>query len=108
MYKERLGADAPRSFKDFQKIKYDEVDEYATLRELYAYKGRVPEATVEDYKKYKAIKALGVNGVIRVPPLPVDVSSLEVLNDHAFNHGCTLDDAKEYIFHKNAERLLKL
>lgn len=96
-YKERLGADAPKSFKAFQTLKYDDVNEYNALRELYSYKGRVPEATKKDFNNYKAIKALGEKGVVRVPPLPIDVSNLEVVNDHAFNHGCTLDDAKEYI-----------
>ena len=96
-YKARLGGDAPKRFTEFQKIKYNMADEYANLTELYAYKGRVPEATVKDFECYKAIKALGEKGVIRVPPLAIDVSGLAVVNDHAFNHGCTLDDAKEYI-----------
>jgi len=96
-YKERLGDDAPKSFKDFQKIKYDMVDEYTSLYELYVYKGRVPEATVEDYKAYKAIKATGVKGTVRVPPKHIDISVLEFKDGHAENHGCTLEDAIGYV-----------
>lgn len=96
-YKDRLGDDAPETFVDFQKLKYDDETKYSELVGFYRYKGEVKEATVADYKAYKAIKALGEKGVVRVPPLQIDVSALEVFNDHAYNHGCTLDDAKEYI-----------
>lgn len=43
-YKKRLGADAPRSFKDFQNLKYNNKVKYDELAGLYSYKGRVPEA----------------------------------------------------------------
>lgn len=59
-YKERLGADAPRYFKDFQALKYDRAAEYKDLAGLYSYKGRVPEASKADYKAYKAVKAASV------------------------------------------------
>ena len=61
------------------------------------YKRRVPDASETDYKLYIEIKNTGEFGIIRVPPLQIDISGLEVLNDHAFNHGCTIDDAKKYI-----------
>ena len=96
-YKERLGEDAPKSFKDFQKIKYDDASEYNTLHELYTYKGKVPEATVEDFKAYKAVKATGVMGTVRVPPKHIDASVLEFKDEHAKNHGCTLEDAIKYV-----------
>lgn len=61
--------EAPKSFADFQKLKYDNPVAYNDLCGHYSYKGRVPEATKVDYKTYKAIKATGIRGTIRVPPL---------------------------------------
>lgn len=96
-YKERLGADAPRYFKDFQALKYDRAAEYKDLAGLYSYKGRVPEASKADYKAYKAVKATGVIGTVRVPPETIDADILTFNDAHAARHGCTLDDAKGYV-----------
>lgn len=96
-YKERLGADAPRYFKDFQALKYDQSDEYKELAGLYSYKGRVPEASKADYNAYKAVKATGVVGTVRVPPETIDVGILTFNDAHASRHGCTLDNAKGYV-----------
>ena len=60
-YKARLGDDAPKSFADFQKLKYDNPSAYEDLCGHYRYKGRVPEATKGNYRTYKAIKATGIN-----------------------------------------------
>lgn len=68
-YKSRLGADAPENFEAFQKIKYGNPTDYDELCGLYSYKGRVPEATYSDYKAYKAVKAAGITGSVRVPPM---------------------------------------
>lgn len=77
-YKARLGDDAPKSFADFQKLKYDNPSAYEDLCGHYRYKGRVPEATKGNYRTYKAIKATGINGSVRVPPLqPQPVHILE-------------------------------
>lgn len=96
-YKTRLGKDAPGSFIDFQKLKYDSPKEYKYLSGFYAYKGRVPEATKADYEKYQAIKATGVLGSVRVPPKTIDVDSLFFKDEHGEHHGCTLEDARVYI-----------
>lgn len=96
-YRERLGADAPRYFKDFQALKYDHAAEYKDLAGLYSYKGRVPEASKADYKAYKAVKATGVIGTVRVPPVTIDADILTFNDAHAARHGCTLDDAKGYV-----------
>ena len=96
-YRERLGADAPRYFKDFQALKYDHAAEYKDLAGLYSYKGRVPEASKADYKAYKAVKATGVIGTVRVPPETIDADILTFNDAHAARHGCTLDDAKGYV-----------
>ena len=96
-YKKRLGADAPRSFKDFQNLKYNNKVKYDELAGLYSYKGRVPEATKTDYANYKAVKATGVIGTVRVPPESIAVESLAFNDAHGTRHVCTLDDAKSYV-----------
>ena len=96
-YRERLGADAPRYFKDFQALKYDRAAEYKDLAGLYSYKGRVPEASKADYKAYEAVKATGVPGSVRVPAKPIEVDELVFKDAHGTHHGCTLEDAKGYI-----------
>ena len=68
-YKNRLGADSPKTYKDFRTLKYESPTDYEELCGLYSYKGRVPEATATDYRTYKAIKSLGVKGVVRVPAM---------------------------------------
>ena len=71
-YKSRL-TDNPRlptNIDKFVNMKYNNSTVYQELTEHYRYKGRVPEATVKDFKTYKAIKKTGINGSVRVPPLP--------------------------------------
>lgn len=96
-YKERLGSEAPKTFADFQTLKYDSPAAYTELCGQYRYKGKVPEATAADYKAYKAIKATGVTGSVRVPPKPIDTPTLTFNDEHAGRHGCTLEDAVGYI-----------
>ena len=96
-YKNRLGVEAPRSFKDFQELKYSNTVQYDELVGLYSYKGRVPEATKADYTAYKAVKATGVIGTVRVPPEIIDADILTLNDAHATRHGCTLEDAKQYV-----------
>ncbi len=92
-YKSRLGADAPKTFEAFQKLKYDSPTAYEELCGLYSYKGRVPEATAADYKAYKAVKATGIIGSVRVPPKRIDTAGLVFNDNHAARHGCTLEQA---------------
>ena len=96
-YRERLGGEVPRKFSDFQALKYKEPALYDELKGLYVYKGKVPEATKADYSAYKAVKATGVIGTVRVPPEPIDIAPLEFKDAHGTRHGCTLDDAKRYV-----------
>ena len=100
-YRERLGDDVPKRFIDFQELKYGTPEQYKDLSEYYRYIGRVPEATKEDYQLYKAVKETGVKGTIRIPPADIDIEKLEIKDSHAFHHGCTLENAKEYV--KNAK-----
>ena len=100
-YKARLHGEAPRNFSDFQDMKYRDTERYADLKAYYRYKGRVPEATKKDFEIAQRIKTSGIVGTVRVPALKIDVSNLEAFNDHAFRHGCTIEDARKYI--KNAK-----
>lgn len=96
-YKSRLGTDVPRNFKDFQDLKYNDKAKYDELTGLYSYKGKVPEATKADYTAYKAVKATGVIGTVRVPPETIDTDILTLNDAHATRHGCTLEDAKGFV-----------
>ena len=96
-YKTRLGDEAPKTFADFQKLKYDNPTAYNDLCGQYRYKGKVPEATAVDYKAYKAIKATGITGSVRVPPKAIDTKTLAFNDSHAAHHGCTLEDAVGYV-----------
>lgn len=96
-YKKRLGKNAPKSIDDFQEIKYTNPEKYSTLKEHYRYKGRVTEATEEDFKKYQKVKETGVIGTIRVPPQKVDSSTLTFRDEHAAHHGCTVEEARGFV-----------
>ena len=100
-YKARLHGDAPRSLSEFQALKYRDPEKYSELKEYFRYKRRVPEAKKSDFEIAKSIKAKGIVGTIRVPAAKIDISNLSVVDNHAFRHGSTLEDAKKYI--KNAK-----
>ena len=100
-YKKRLHGEAPRSLAAFQDMKYRDPEKYAELKEYYRYKKRVPESKRSDFEIAKRIKEKGIVGTIRVPAAKIDISNLSAVDEHAFRHGCTLEDAKNYI--KNAK-----
>lgn len=106
-YKALLGDEVPKTFADFQKLKYDDPVAYNDLCEKYAYKGRVSEATAADYAVYRAVKNTGIYGTVRVPPQSIDTSVLTLDTAHITDrgHGVTLEEAISYI--KNASFTLK-
>lgn len=106
-YSERLGADAPSDVDAFQRLKYSKPTEWADLKGLYSYKGRVPEATKGDFQTYKKIKATGIYGTVRVPAAKIDTSALtlDVAHINERRHGVTQEEAISYI--KNAAFSLK-
>ena len=86
-YKSRI-ADSPylpTNIDKFIDMKYNNTTAYQELTEHYRYKGRVPEATIDDFKTYKAIKGMGVKGTIRVPPLPKQ--QVYILEDKSSKRG---------------------
>jgi len=98
-YKARLGSDMPKGgFLAFQKLKYSDDKTYGELKDYYRYKGRVPEAKKSDFQIARKIKDLGVVGTVRVPAAKIDVSRLSAKDSHAFHHGCSIEDAKKYIY----------
>lgn len=96
-YVARLGEEKVGSFDKFREIKYNDKTAYKELVEYNRYKGIVPEATEKDYKYYKAIKETGIKGTVRVPPKSIDASTLTFNDEHASNHGCTLENAIGYV-----------
>lgn len=96
-YVSRLGEKTVGTFDKFREIKYNNTTEYKGIVEYHRYKGKVPEATEKDFKTYKAIKETGITGSVRVPPKPIDASTLTFNDEHAGRHGCTLEDAIGYV-----------
>ena len=93
-YKAVLGENAPKSFADFQELKYNSGDGWAYTKQFTSYKRRVPEATEVDFQKYLQVKATGIIGTIRVPPEKIEVSKLVFRDKHAARHGCTVEEAR--------------
>lgn len=106
-YTERLGSDAPSDADAFQAIKYGDPEAWSELKGLYSYKGRVPEATKDDFNLYKKIKATGIYGTVRVPPAKVDIPSLSFNAAHVTEHGHTATEAEAKSFIQNAIFSLK-
>jgi hypothetical protein len=98
-YKTRLADNPhlPTNIDKFADMKYNNSATYQEITEHYRYKGRVPEATFNDFKLVKAIQETGVKGTVRVPPKPIDALTLTFNDDHASKHGCTLEDAIGYV-----------
>lgn len=104
-YRDILGKEVPQTLDKFQNLKYNDPEKWSYLQGYKRYKSSVPEATASDYSAYKAVKATGVVGSVRVPPEKIDVDLLDFKDDHGTHHGCTLEDAKHYI--RNAKCSIK-
>lgn len=104
-YRSVLGKEVPNTLDKFQNLKYNDPEKWSYLQGYKRYKSSVPEATASDYSAYKAVKATGVVGSVRVPPEKIDIDFLDFKDDHGTHHGCTLEDAKHYI--RNAKCSIK-
>lgn len=96
-YKKVLGTDILGSENEFRRLKYFDTVKYEDIQGFYLYKKRVPEASENDYSRYKKVKEIGVKGIIQIPPKTIKTDELELNDDHALRHGCTLDDAKDFV-----------
>ena len=64
-YKARLGDEAPKSFADFQKLKYDSPTAYNDLAGYYRYKGNNPDSNRGLYNANNAAKAMRAAGTLK-------------------------------------------
>ena len=98
-WKPTLKDEGIKSFDVFQEKKYTSPEEYKQLVDYARYKKRVPEATKEDYKSYRAIKETGIYGSPRVPALRIDATEFSFDNEHISKrkHLATEEEAKSYI-----------
>lgn len=87
----------PKSFADFQDLKYNNPEKWDYTKQFMGYKRRVPEASENDFQKYQQVKETGVNGTIRIPPEKIDASQLVFRDEHAARHGCKVKEAREYV-----------
>ncbi len=60
-YRKLLDDDIPKSFDDFQKIKYNKGDNYAKVKGFYKYKKSNPNSSQICYEIYTELKNLGIN-----------------------------------------------
>lgn len=103
-YKNRLGDEAPKSFKAFQQLKYDNPEQYKDLTGYYQYRGYNPSSDKRFYEANKAVKALYDSGKIRATGTLVSPPQGRLIvepNPHAMNtftkRGITQADAQEII-----------
>ncbi len=96
-YRSILGRSMPKSFAEFQDLKYNNTEGWERLKAFRRYKGRVPDASEKDFQRYLDIKEAGVIGTIRVPPEKIDASALTFRDEHAARHGCTVEEARGYV-----------
>ena len=85
-YKARLGNEAPKSFKAFQQLKYDNPEQYKDLAGYYRYRGYNPSSDKRFYEAHKAVKALHDSGKIRATGTlvaPPQGRTVVDINDHA-------------------------
>ena len=96
-YRKIVGDNVPKAFDDFQNFKYTDPGKWKYVKGLKRYITDVPEATQKDYDYYIAVKATGITGTVRVPPVTIEVERLVFNDEHAKRHGCSLEDAQSYV-----------
>lgn len=96
-YRKIVGDNVPKTFDDFQNFKYTDTEKWKYVKGLKRYITDVPEVTQKDYDYYIAVKATGITGTVRVPPVTIEVERLVFNDEHAKRHGCSLEDAQSYV-----------
>lgn len=64
-YRERLGADAPKTFAEFRRIKYSDPKAYEDISGYYKYKGDNPDSNTGFYQANNAVKAMRTVGTVK-------------------------------------------
>lgn len=103
-YKKRLGADAPRSFKDFQNLKYNDKVKYDELTGYYRYKGKNPDSGKGFFDAEQVRQSLVSTGAVRAKGTVIAPPSGFIIgegNTHAVQRlaerGITLEDAQGFV-----------
>ncbi len=99
-----MGADAPRSFKDFQNLKYNDKAKYDELVGYYRYKGKNPDSSKGFFDAEQVRQSLVSAGTIRAKGTVVAPPSGFIIGDgntHAVQRlaerGITLEDAQSFV-----------
>lgn len=85
-YKARLGDEVPKTFEEFQSLKYDNPTAYNDLTGYYSYKGNNPDSNRGLYNANNAVKALRSTGAIRATGTVTNAPrgrSIVTINEHA-------------------------
>lgn len=99
-YKEILGKDIPKSFDDFQNLKYNDIKNWEELKEYHKYKIENPKANKTHFEMKRELEQLGIKGKIRVPAAEIDLNNIGFDNYHVNderNHDTTKEEAIEFI-----------
>ncbi len=85
-YKETIGKSAPRSFAEFQRIKYNDGSAYVTLKDQYRYLNKYPDSDIKYYNINKAIQEEKRQGNISKnigTAVKPDAIRIQGVSDHA-------------------------
>lgn len=111
-YKERLGDDAPKSFKKFQDLKYNDKAKYDELTGYYRYKGKNPGSSKGFFDAEQVRQSLVNTGAVRAKGIVVAPPADFTIGDgntHAVQRlaerGLTLEDVQGFV--ENAVFALK-
>lgn len=103
-YKSRLGTDAPKTFENFQTLKYDNPTAYDDLTGYYRYKNNNPNSNRGFYNANNAVKDLRSTGGIKATGTVTNAPkgrSIVNVNEHAFDdmekRDITLETAQKFV-----------
>lgn len=99
-YREILEDDMPKSFADFQNLKYNEPEKWEKLKALKHYLESNPENSSRDYHVQTALKEAGIKGIAKVNPVKLDVSSYSYDTEHINTeraHMVSREEAERFI-----------
>ena len=75
--KSALKENSPKSFADFQNLKYNNTKEWQRAKGFYTYRQKYPSASIEHYDIYHALQTLGIKKGVVLPPEKVSSYILE-------------------------------
>lgn len=103
-YKDVLGKDAPKTFADFQDMKYNNTERWNDTKGLYRYVNKHPESNRTFYEVDKYVKGLKAEGLVSVKmgaavkPQPVQFDNIaEHAAKRLVERSITAEQARNYI-----------